>query len=132
MKKDYNLIMKCRAIFIRSTAILLGGDFLYDGRFEILLKYFFDSYVYIVPQIFDLIYDVRTKKDGEIYIYETNEMRRLFFEKLKDCNSNYVLGKMCDEVGEENTKLMSRLAELFYTYILDVETVDYARNRILN
>lgn len=59
-------------------------------------------------------------------------MRKLFIEKLRDCNSNYTLAKMCDEVGKENTKLMSRLAEFFYTYILDVGTINYTKNRILN
>lgn len=36
MEKDYNFMMKCRAIFVRSAAILLDGDFLYDDKFEML------------------------------------------------------------------------------------------------
>ena len=132
MEKDYDLMMKCRAIFVRSFAVLVDGDYQYDNRFELLLKYFFDSYIYIVPEIFDIIYDVRVNDIGDKYIYEDETMKKLFLKSLIDANSNYNLAKMCDEVGQDKVNLMSNLAELFYEYVMQIADVSSKKNRILS
>lgn len=132
MEKDYNLMMKCRAIFIRSIAVILDGNYPYDSRFELLLKYFFDSYVYNIEDVFKIIYDVRTNEDGSKYIYEDEDMKKLFFKYLIESNSNYRLGIMCEEVGQDNVNIISSLAELFYEYVLVINEVNSNKNRILN
>ena len=132
MEKDYNLMMKCRAIFVRTIAVMLDGDYAYDGRFELLLKYFFFSFVYIIPDYFELIYDVRIDENNNKYIYEDDNMRKMFFKYLLDSNSNDRLGIMCDDVGIEKVSIISELAELFCEYVVTIDEIRSDKIRILN
>lgn len=59
-------------------------------------------------------------------------MKKLFFKYLIESNSNYRLGIMCEEVGQDNVNIISSLAELFYEYVLVINEVNSNKNRILN
>lgn len=119
-KIDY--IIKCRILYLYSIAVMNGQEIALDEQFNTLLDNFMsDNFVAYFP-LFNLIYQIDVDDDGDINICEEEYYDDMLYYCFKELNKNpnEFLKKLYSEIKYSDVEKISRLAELFYQYVIGV------------
>jgi len=119
-------ILKCRALYLRSIALLFRSALVIDDTFLGILDNFLENYYFSYPDMFNLIYSFKEEDNKE----ENAERDNLLLKKyLFDLTVNDKAIKLYDEIGIDNVNKISILAEIFYEYYYEVMDIGNVRIR---
>ncbi len=120
-------MLKGRAIFLKSVATLLETNIVYDENFQEILNSFYESYKDVYFKQFNLIFYFKLEGDEPV-ICEDEKWHKLLYTYLDyftENNTSQIL-KIYNDVGYKDTEEISKLAELFYDYFMQIMSYHYS------
>ena len=118
--KDIDEMLKCRALFLQSIAYLMGDNLVPSEEFSLLLESFMGNYLEDNYDKFNLIYYFTQDEDGNLAIAEDEDWdikMDKYLGYFRDRDSKNI-SKLYDDIGDININKISRLAELFWEYVM--------------
>ena len=125
-------MIKCRALFLQSVTYLNGSNIDLDEKLVLLLESFLENYFEGNEAYFNLIYYFDTDEEGNLQLTEDPnwlDELKTYLDYFKN-GDNEKVKKLYDDIGPEDVKRISILAEQFINYILLVN--DMNKTRIKN
>lgn len=129
--KNIDKMIKCRALFLQSVAYLNGENINIDDNFNLILESFLETYFYGNEDYFNLIYYFDIDEEGTLAIREDEEWANSLNKYLTYfmTNNHDKVKEIYDEIGREDVKKISTLAEMFYAYVIALNDMSNTRIR---
>lgn len=121
---DY--MLKCRALYLRSIALLFRSRLVVDNDFLIILDNFLEKHYWDYKEMFDLIYSFDDDDNKDENTLRDNLLLKKYL--LEFTISDKAI-KLYEDIGFENISMISELACLFCEYYYELLDIGNIRVR---